>query len=254
MLRFHSRGNPTDSWHRRVQGKKDLIAGVNQLPSDTIIETVTVPLFGHVDAITTSGFVEGWALDRGRGFQPLTVSVFTSESVEVARGLANLYRKDLAASGWGSGWNFFRLKLNVQPLTLRRSKLYLIDVASCREINRSVDIDFVADSVRGISDLDRLSECDPLVLQDIQELADCDAIFASYIRRYGVIKFVKVAYLYVLGRPADQSGLSVYGKQIRRGTMTPFSLLQELSASDEFRSASRTLVAPTAPHFAFSAP
>jgi hypothetical protein len=67
----------------------------------------------------------------------------------------------------------------------------------------------------------------------------------------GVEAFVRAAYAYVLGRPADASGLASYGELLRKSTLTPLQLLTTLTDCDEFRSRPRLLAAPITTAFPF---
>ena len=211
-----------------------------------------MPALGHIDAVTSSGFVEGWAVDSEHIARPVLISVVDADGAEVAFGLANLYREDLAWADLGYGWCFFRLKLAVPPEALRGSKLELIDRNSSAVINSSFNITFTLDDRAPFVSIEEVAAFDPFVLRSIEELRHCEPMFGAYIRQNGIRQFIRAAYLYVLGRPADETGITHYGKLIRRGIMMPFALIKALSESDEFRTSNRALAAPTSPDFAFA--
>ena len=207
---------------------------------------------GRIDAITSTGFVEGWAADSQHVARPVAVSVVDGDGVEVAYGLANLYREDLALADVGYGWCFFRLKLAVAPDALRSSRLALIDRNSSTAIDSSADIKFTVDDRGPFTSIEEIVAFDPFVLKSIEDLRHCEPMFGAYIRQHGIRQFIRATYLYVLGRPADESGIAHYGKMIRRGIMMPFALIKALSESDEFKKANRALAAPTSSDFAFA--
>jgi hypothetical protein len=72
------------------------------------------------------------------------------------------------------------------------------------------------------------------------------------IKARGVEAFIRAAYVYVLGRPADPSGMAAYAGMIARGELTPFGMVKALSESEEFRAAPRLLAAPMERGFIFT--
>ncbi len=136
-------------------------------------------LKGHIDALTSNGFIRGWAFDTEAPSTPLRVMIVGSAGEVIAEGLAHHYRDDLVAAGCGIGWCEFRLRVETIS-RLRRIKLY------------------------------------------------------------------------VLGRPADFSGLRHYTRLIRSGDLKPFDLLAALADSPEFRSRPRLLGAPNSATFPLS--
>jgi hypothetical protein len=89
------------------------------------------------------------------------------------------------------------------------------------------------------------------VIHGIWQLRQCDGLFNEFIRQHGLETFLSVAYAYVLGRPADESGLALYSRLIREAALTPVGVLAALEDSAEFRSRSRQLAAPNSPTFPF---
>jgi len=66
-------------------------------------------LHGSIDTVI-DGQVHGWAFDSKRPSHPLEVEILSGEMV-VARGLANGFREDLLANGYGDGHHLFCLPL-----------------------------------------------------------------------------------------------------------------------------------------------
>ena len=70
--------------------------------------------------------------------------------------------------------------------------------------------------------------------------------------RRGVADFIHTAYVYVLGRPVDETGLGAYAPLLEMGALSPFGLLALLASSDEFRARPRFLAAPNTAAFVFA--
>jgi hypothetical protein len=92
---------------------------------------------------------------------------------------------------------------------------------------------------------------DPTALGPIDRLRGCNDTLMTYIKKSGIENFVRAAYAYVLGRPADASGLATYTNMIRQSLLEPFDILRVLSDCDEFRARVRSLGAPGTPGFPF---
>ncbi|MGJ4952579.1 DUF4214 domain-containing protein [Bradyrhizobium sp. HKCCYLS20291] len=208
-------------------------------------------LRGHIDGLTSSGWVEGWAFDDASPLSVRAVSVFDSGGTEHATGFAHRYRPDLVAGKLGTGWHGFRLRLK-SAANLRRATLVLVDRQARRQLHVVEKPSVVSDGAAAISSVDVLLKTDPTMIGGIDELAGCEGVFNAVIGKRGVDGFVKLAYVYVLGRAADPTGISLYGKKLRRGEISPFALLKILSDSDEFRSRPRLLTSPVAPGFPFA--
>jgi hypothetical protein len=208
-------------------------------------------LRGHVDAVTSCGYVEGWALNHDAPLDPLLVYVEDETGETVARGRAHRYRDDLYAAGLGTGWNAFRLRAS-RPITrLRRSTLVLKLGSNGAELHTNPRPLFREDSESPLTTVNEVITSDPTVITNLDCLTGCASVFDMYIRARGVDAFIRSAYVYVLGRPVDPEGLVLYGRLIRQAALTPYALLIILSDSDEFRSRSRLLSAPPTPGFPF---
>jgi hypothetical protein len=62
---------------------------------------------GHLDAVTSGGFAEGWAFDSDSPQVVVTVALRAADGTELGRGLANLHRADMADLGFRFGWCAF---------------------------------------------------------------------------------------------------------------------------------------------------
>ncbi len=210
-------------------------------------------LAGHIDTITSPGFVEGWAYDRSAPARPLTVSVLDPAGQEIAWGLAHRYREDLALAQIGTGWCAFQLRVAGPVSRLRKLALSLLDRASQTEIHRAGPALFAEDSERLLSNVGDVTRADPTVIGAVEQLRGCTGLFERFIQQRGEDMFVRTAYVYVLGRSADTAGLELYGGLLRNAKLTPYNLLGTLYNSNEFRSRPRLLGAPNTPAFPFAA-
>lgn len=209
-------------------------------------------LRGYLDSLTSAGYFEGWALDEARPLLALPVSVVKDGEV-IASGLAHRFRKDLMESYCGTGWCAFRLRLQV-PMDdgLFRTPLSLINQETGHLIHLNGSIASVPDAEAQPDTVDQVCAYDPTVLLGVWQLRACEKQIMAYIRQNGVDQYVRMAYVYVLGRPADDGGLAQYGRSIRQSSLTPVGILEALSDSDEYRSQPRQLIAPNAVGFPFA--
>jgi hypothetical protein len=206
---------------------------------------------GSLDAIISTGYVEGWAFDDTALLKPLTVSVLESGRL-LAQGIANLYRSDLVEAGHGTGWCAFRLKLSELPNDAGTRTLSLWDMSSRREICRNVPPWRVQDGEKnGLPTLEDVIFSDPTIVHSIEQLRGCNSAFATFIEAEGIDKFVHYAYVYMLGRPGSASAHLSDTMRLRTGSLTPYELLRNLCESEEFRSSPRLLMSPSEPSFVF---
>jgi hypothetical protein len=206
---------------------------------------------GRIDAITSSGYVEGWAFDPAKPLRPLTVSVLAGQR-EVAQGVANLYRWDLVDGQCGTGWCAFRLKLSGSVSRLRRQGLALWDLARQTEIQEAdAAVALADDQEPALVTLEDIIADDPTVVQAIEQLRGCASVFSDFIATEGVDEFIRAVYVYVLGRPVDAAGLALYRPTLQDGSLSPYGLLKILYDGEEFQSAPRQLIAPPEPGFVF---
>jgi hypothetical protein len=210
-------------------------------------------LRGHLDALTRNGFAEGWAFDEAAPVGSLAVRLFGPEEELLAEGLANLHRGDLAEVGFRLGWCAFRLRLARGAETLAGARLSLRAAESGAEI-AATDTWRLRDAPDGpLTTIEAVTAADPTTLRAVHQLSGCGPLLEAFIAKHGVQGFLRAAYGYVLGRPADAAGLASYERLLRLGAVTPFGLLVLLADSEEFRREPRLLAAPPEPGFVFVA-
>jgi hypothetical protein len=208
-------------------------------------------LDGNIDAVSSCGFIAGWALDSRAVLKPLEIAIL-EDGAEIARGYANIYRSDLVAASRGTGWHGYRLRCAASPMALSRTTLVLAEAASGNPICQRSHVAYAEESDAAISSLQELLAADPMLLASIDQLDGCKRIFEAFIHTRGVEAFVKAAYLYVLDRPCDPAGLGHYSRLIRNEWLGPEGLVRALYNCEEFRSRPRTILAPNTPGFPFS--
>jgi hypothetical protein len=206
---------------------------------------------GHLDGITSQGEFLGWAYELARPDMPLLVSIQDHLRKELAYGLAHIYREDLAAAKCGIGWCSFRLRGTTDLDQLKLGPLSLVARETAQEIHRAENLRHLGDPELLLNSVGAITGFDPTALHSIEALSGCDQIFDNFLKTRGVDAYVRTAYVYILGRPADPDGLRLYGKLIRQGFISPYLLLHTLSESTEFRSRPRFLIAPNMVGFPF---
>jgi hypothetical protein len=207
-------------------------------------------LRGYIDCVTTLGYVEGWAFDTEEYGRVVEVSILSGEQ-EVAWGLAHRFREDLMTASYGTGWCAYRLRLSVLIDQIREVQLLLVERTSGLEIASTTKIRLVEDAELPVSSIEALAGVDPTLLNGVWQLSKCERLFMKYISDHGVEAFLSAAYSYVLGRPMDSNGRTMYLRCLKQGTLTTLGILKALEASDEFRSRVQALAAPSADHFPF---
>ena len=208
-------------------------------------------LRGHLDSITSLGYVEGWAFDPEKPSSPLEVAVLW-DGVEVAWGLAHRYRQDLMLAGIGLGWCALRLRLDVPIEQAQKGIVRLVERSSGADIYVTQDLPVIPDGATPVDSIEALKAADPTVIGALSQLRQCDPLLTDFIRVKGVDAFLNTAYAYVLGRPADEAGRANYSRAIRVAALTPAGVLEALGDSDEYRNAARPLAAPNSPAFPFT--
>ncbi len=206
-------------------------------------------LRGYIDGATPNGVIEGWALDERTPWRPLQVRI-RCDGEWIAAGLAHHHREDVLNAQIGTGWCGFRLSSNRSPDEIRRATIYLVG-GSGVVIVKTDDIALLPDTHRDLASIEDVVGEDPTVARSVEHLRGCEPLFTNYIRSRGIDAFVRAAYVYMLGRAVDETGLRIYGNRLRRGTHHPFELLQILAASEEFITRRPELVAPTQSSFPF---
>lgn len=206
---------------------------------------------GHLDAITRNGFAEGWAYDDAAPHRSLGVRLLAPDGALLGEGLAHLHRGDLAEVGFRWGWCAFRLRLARPAAELAGLRLTLRAEDGTEII--TTDTWRLREAPDGpIGSVEAAVAADPTMLRSIHQLSGCAPLFEAFIKRHDLDGFVRAAYGYVLGRPADPAGLASYERLLRNGAITPFGLLVLLADSDEFKREPRLLAAPPEPGFVFA--
>ena len=208
---------------------------------------------GHVDALTSSGYLEGWAHDPARPGRALELAVLVHDR-EVGRGLANRFRWDLADAGCGIGWCAFRIRITCALSTVRRGPLCLADADGKAELCRIAHVPVIEDGDANPATVDAVIRSDPTVVHAVDQLRGCGPLFDRFLASQGAEAFVRAAYVYILGRPSDSGGLAHYAARLGAGELSAYAVLHALHDSDEFRAAPRLLGAPTEPGFVFALP
>lgn len=207
---------------------------------------------GHIDSLTTSGLVEGWALDDSRPLTPLAVAILDRSGAEIASGDAAVWREDLAQASHGYGWCAFRLALGAPPEAVSGQVLRLVAVET-----RAVLFEGAAalrnDGLHEIDDLDALIATDPTLSPSIERLESLASVLDAFLVTQGVEAFVGAAYLYVLGRRVDPSGLASFSDRLRTRCLSPYGMLLSLAEGPEFVARNCRLVPPNRPGFPFLA-
>ena len=206
-------------------------------------------LRGCIDGVTSSGVIEGWAVDEQTPWRPIHVKI-RSKGEWIASGIAHHFRADVLVARVGTGWCGFRLWSDRSADDLRGATLYLVG-SSGIVFAKSDDIALLPDIHQDLRSIEDVVAADPTTAQSVDHLRGCDPLFTHYILNRGIDAFVRAAYVYILGRPVDEAGLKVYGNRLRRGTHRPFELLEILATSEEFLARRPELVAPTQPSFPF---
>lgn len=206
---------------------------------------------GYLDAVTSAGLAHGWAFDPQAPWRAVQVLVVASDGREVAQGTANGFREDLVDAGCGSGWCAFSLRLAVAPWSVGWQALTLLDAGSRQPICRRGSTPYEVLEEPPLRTLEELVASDPTTLRSLDQLRGCEPLFNELIKARGAEVFVRAAYLYLLGRPADTVGLKHYVRHLQKSGVTSYRLLRLIADSEEYRSQPRQLSTPVMPGFPF---
>jgi hypothetical protein len=208
-------------------------------------------LRGHLDNVTSRGYIEGWAFDTDEPSKTLEVSVVL-EDAEIAWGLAHRFRADLMAASYGLGWCAFRLRSSVSIAAVRTAPLRLAVRRTGQQICVVTGISLIQEPDLPVPAAGDPKLSDPTVISGVWQLKQYEQLFMTFISQHGVETFLSVAYAYMLGRPVDQAGLTQYTRCIRQTTLTPIGVLEALEKCDEFRVRKRAPAAPNSDSFPFT--
>ena len=207
-------------------------------------------LRGHLDSVTSLGYLEGWAFDEDNPMRAVDISVLKDGNV-IASGTAMLFRKDLSDAGIGLGWCAFRLKLSAPAESAESGIFQLLEHTSGISLLKTSKLPFSMDGELPLASIGALVNSDPTIIQGIWQLRQCEGILMQFLRRHGVDAYIDAAYAYILGRAPDHGGHVQYARHLRQATLSPVGVLEALADTDEFRSTARQLAAPKSRAFPF---
>lgn len=208
---------------------------------------------GHLDAVTSGGFAEGWAYDRENPAEALLVRVVGAGGEELATGRAETYRRDLAEIGFRQGWCAFRIRLPAGVEALSGTRLLLQDVVTGLDLHATSTWRLVEADDAPLASIEAIAAADPTVLRSLLQLSGYAPLLAAFVERHGIPDFVRTACAYVLGRLPPEPVLDGYVQLLANGAVTPFGLLAVLGESEAWRSSPRLIPSPVHPGFLFSA-
>lgn len=208
-------------------------------------------IIGRLERLFSGTYVEGWASETEAPGRALAIEIRTDDGSVVAEGLANLYREDLANAPEGLGWCAFRLRLARPAAEFRRSPLALHEKGSGYRVDVVVGLPLIAGNVQDAGLGADIAGFDPFVIAQISQLRACEDLFARFVRSKSASAFVRMAYIYMLGRPADPETLALHAEMLAKGQLAPLRLLRMIAETREFRARPRELAAPNAPGFPF---
>jgi hypothetical protein len=208
-------------------------------------------LRGYLDAVTSSGHIEGWAYDTETPFAGLRIAIVDHNNQLLGRGFARGFREDLLAADIAGGWCAFRIKLTGATTGVPIFGLGSIDADGRTELILRQSVPYVVREEEPIRAVQSLLESDPTRINSLRQLVGCEELFNDFIRVNGPDAFIRRAYLYLLERPADASGLAAYMKHLKAKKVGPYALLVALADSEEYRSRERQHPAPASPAFPF---
>lgn len=207
-------------------------------------------LRGYLDVVTSSGHIEGWAYDSEDPLAAVRVRIIADDDHELGVGTAHGYREDLAAAGHAAGWCAFRIRLK-ESTGVRTFGLVVVDHEGGEVILHRQAVPYAVREETPIGSLSELLASDPTLIDSLEQLRGCNPLFERFIKTKGPAAFVGAVYVYLLGRPADGTGLNAYQTHLRSKRVSPYELLRTIADSDEYRSCPRHHWAPTAPAFPF---
>jgi len=208
-------------------------------------------LKGYLDAVTSSGHIEGWAYDSESPLSPLNVSIIAHDGRELGQGMACSFREDLLNAGHVAGWCAFRIKLTHSTTGILSFGLVVINQQAQPSLVLHQAVPYVVREEAPIRTIADLVTADPTQIGSLDQLRGFDSLFNAFIKAQGIDAFVRAAYLYLLHRPADASGHAAYKKYLRSKKVSPYGLLRAIADSGEYRSRPRQHFAPTNPAFPF---
>jgi hypothetical protein len=154
-------------------------------------------------------------------------------------------------AGCGTGWCAFRFRIDPRIEGNLVGPIQLLDRRSRVVLHALEKMTTIQDTEVPINTVDALTSTDPTLISGVWQLRGCEQLLLKFIRTHGVEAFVRAAYIYVLGRDADDSGRAMYSRCIRQSTLSPVGILEVLADSEEYRSRTRQLGTPNSSTFPF---
>jgi len=206
---------------------------------------------GKIERVNERAEVEGWVIYPARSM-PATVQIKKANEI-LAETVADIFRPDLLEGGLGHGYHGFCARLT----TLIPSSSYDVElveaatqlvICSCViEIN-SYPLDESPQSIHGLL-------ANPVVWTDEQVLRNLSALrLRQNLEALGYNRFVDCCYYYLLGRWADEDGLTRYAQALETGEHSPDEVFRILATCGERkdRSSQNPLASPYDYRFPFS--
>lgn len=198
---------------------------------------------GELDYSSAEDSFVGWARATLPG-PPSEVTILRNGQ-PIATAVADLYRLDLIALGVGHGHFGFRV-LRGRDCPAGKARFTLTERRSGLVFDGAVDVAlrpgrYRNDRVLKVEDLltPRRTWTEPEVVANL----DCLEPEAQW-RRLGSRGFVEAAFLFVLGRPADDGGRARYVTALDTRELTPYDILKTLFGSQERARSGPILVSP----------
>lgn len=185
----------------------------------------------------------GWARPRDPG--PACEITILREGQPIATAVADIYRPDIMQLGIGHGHFGFRILRSMQ-CPAGKARFSLVERRSGGGFDGAVDITlqvarYRRDKVLTVEDLltPRTTWTEPEVVGNL----DCLEPEATW-KRMGSRRFVEAAFLFVLGRPADDGGRARYTSALDTAELTAYDVLKTLFGSSERARSGPPLLSP----------
>lgn len=185
----------------------------------------------------------GWARPLQPG--PACEITILREGQPIATAVADIYRQDIMQQGIGHGHFGFRILRSAQ-CQAGKARFSLVERRSGTGFDGATDITlqvarYRRDKVLTVEDLltPRTTWTEAEVVADLQ----CLEPEATW-RRMGSRRFVEAAFLFVLGRPADDGGRTRYVTALETAELTAYDILRTLFGSQERARSGPPLISP----------
>jgi hypothetical protein len=185
----------------------------------------------------------GWARPRDPG-PPCEVTILR-DGQPIATAVADIYRPELMQLGIGHGHYGFRILRSVQ-CPAGKARFSLVERRSGAGFDGAVDIAlqvarYKRDKVLTVEDLltPRTTWTEAEVVAHLEGLEP-----EQTWKRMGSRRFVEAAFLFVLGRPADDGGRARYTTALETAELTPYDILKTLFGSQERATSGPPLMSP----------